>query len=45
MTDKTAFLDHITETLQDIDSDGLMKRERLSSKNCWLSQVKSISPS
>ena len=29
MTDKTAFLDHITATLQGIDSDGLMKRERL----------------
>ncbi len=29
MTDKTAFLDHITATLQTIEADGLMKRERL----------------
>ena len=29
MTDKTAFLGHITATLQGIEADGLMKRERL----------------
>jgi glycine C-acetyltransferase len=29
MTDKTAFLDHITATLRGIDAEGLMKRERL----------------
>jgi glycine C-acetyltransferase len=29
MTDATAFLDHITATLAQIDADGLMKRERL----------------
>jgi glycine C-acetyltransferase len=29
MTDATAFLDHITATLQTIEADGLMKRERL----------------
>ena len=29
MTDKTAFLDHITATLASIEADGLMKRERL----------------
>ncbi|MFN5996982.1 MAG: glycine C-acetyltransferase [Paracoccaceae bacterium] len=29
MTDATAFLDHITATLQAIEADGLMKRERL----------------
>ena len=29
MTETTAFLDHITATLQGIEADGLMKRERL----------------
>ena len=29
MTDKVAFLSHITTTLQGIEADGLMKRERL----------------
>jgi glycine C-acetyltransferase len=29
MTDKSAFLDHLRETLSGIDSEGLMKRERL----------------
>lgn len=29
MTDRTAFLDHITATLHGIEADGLMKRERL----------------
>lgn len=29
MTDRAAFLDHITRTLAGIDADGLMKRERL----------------
>ncbi|MBL9050247.1 MAG: glycine C-acetyltransferase [Tabrizicola sp.] len=29
MTDRAAFLDHITNTLAGIESDGLMKRERL----------------
>jgi glycine C-acetyltransferase len=29
MTDTAAFLDHITATLQTIEADGLMKRERL----------------
>lgn len=29
MTDKAAFLDHITSTLQGIDAEGLLKRERL----------------
>ena len=29
MTDKAAFLDHITTTLAGIEADGLMKRERL----------------
>lgn len=29
MTDKAAFLNHITATLRDIESDGLLKRERL----------------
>ncbi len=29
MTDRTAFLDHVTATLAGIDAEGLMKRERL----------------
>ena len=29
MTEATAFLDHITATLREIEADGLMKRERL----------------
>ena len=29
MTDTAAFLNHITATLQGIEADGLMKRERL----------------
>ena len=29
MTDRAAFLDHITATLQGIEAEGLMKRERL----------------
>ena len=29
MTDRAAFLDHVTRTLAAIDADGLMKRERL----------------
>ena len=29
MTERTAFLDHITATLQGIEAEGLTKRERL----------------